>query len=128
MLLATLGRGLDALTLGEDAAESLGVSLTTLRLRLLGGTAAAVGAATAVTGAVGFVGLVVPHLLRPLTGARPSTLLWASTLGGASMVLAADLAVRLVLPSKDLKLGVVMAIIGAPLFLHLIYKTRREIL
>ena len=128
VLLATLGRGLDALTLGEDAAESLGVSLTTLRLRLLGGTAAAVGAATAVTGAVGFVGLVVPHLLRPLTGARPSTLLWASTLGGASMVLAADLAVRLVLPSKDLKLGVVMAIIGAPLFLHLIYKTRREIL
>ena len=128
VLLATLGRGLDALTLGEDAAESLGVSLTSLRLRLLGGTAAAVGAATAVTGAVGFVGLVVPHLLRPLTDARPSTLLWASTLGGASMVLAADLAVRLVLPSKDLKLGVVMAIIGAPLFLHLIYKTRREIL
>ncbi|KMK66661.1 iron ABC transporter permease [Puniceibacterium sp. IMCC21224] len=127
-LLLTLGRGLDALTLGEDAAEAMGVSLSSLRLRLLGGTAAAVGAATAVAGAVGFVGLIVPHLLRPLTGARPSMLLWASMLGGASMVLAADLTVRLVLPTRDLKLGVVMAIIGAPLFLHLIYRTRREIL
>ncbi len=126
-LLATLGRGLDALTLGEDAAEALGLSLRSLRLRLLVGTAAAVGAATAVAGAVGFVGLIVPHLLRRVTGGRPSALLWASTLGGASMVLAADITVRLILPSKDLKLGVVMALIGAPLFLHLIYKTRKEL-
>ncbi|MDU8913692.1 iron ABC transporter permease [Aestuariicoccus sp. MJ-SS9] len=127
-LLATLGRGLSALTLGEDAAQAMGVSLGGLRLRLLVGTAAAVGAATAVAGAVGFVGLVVPHLLRRACGARPDRLLWASALGGAAMVLAADLAVRLILPERDLKLGVVMAIIGAPLFLHLIYKTRREIL
>ncbi|ETW12674.1 transport system permease [Roseivivax marinus] len=124
--LLTLGRGLDALTLGEDAAEALGVSLVRLRLTLLFGTAAAVGAATAVTGAIGFVGLVVPHLLRPLTGARPSTLLWASALGGAAMVLAADIAVRVILPARDLKLGVVMALIGAPLFLHLIWRTRSE--
>lgn len=124
--LFTLGRGLDALTLGEDAAQAMGIPLSRLRLTLLAGTAAAVGAATAVAGAVGFVGLIVPHLLRPLTGARPSTLLWASALGGAAMVLAADLAVRLILPDRDLKLGVVMALIGAPLFLHLIYKTRRE--
>ncbi|MBV2360505.1 iron ABC transporter permease [Thalassococcus sp. CAU 1522] len=127
LALLTLGRGLDALTLGEDAAEALGVRLPLLRLQLLGGVAAAVGAATAVTGAVGFVGLVVPHLLRPLTGAQPSRLLWASALGGAAMVLAADLAVRLILPDRDLKLGVVMAIVGAPLFLHLIYRTRREL-
>ncbi len=127
MSLATLGRGLDALTLGEDAAEALGISLSTLRLKLLFGTAAAVGAATAVAGAVGFVGLVVPHILRRFAAGQPSTLLWASTLGGAAMVLAADLAVRLILPARDLKLGVVMALIGAPLFLHLIYKTRREI-
>ncbi len=126
-LLATLGRGLDALTLGEDAAEALGLSLRALRLRLLVGTAAAVGAATAVAGAVGFVGLIVPHLLRRLTGGRPSALLWASFPGGAAMVLAADITVRLVLPSRDLKLGVVMALIGAPLFLHLIYKTRKEL-
>lgn len=125
MLLAT-GRGLNALTLGEDAAEAMGVRLPRLRLQLVLGTAACVGAATAVAGAIGFVGLVVPHLLRPLVGARPSALLWASALGGAAMVLAADIAVRQILPERDLKLGVVMALIGAPLFLHLIYKTRKE--
>ena len=124
VLLLSLGRGLDALTLGEDAAESLGISLRGLRLRVLIGVAAMVGAATAVAGAVGFVGLVVPHLLRPLTGAQPSRLLPASALGGAAMLLAADITVRLVLPERDLKLGVVMAILGAPLFLHLIYKPR----
>ena len=127
VLLATLGRGLNALTLGEDAAEALGISMSGLRLRLLFGTAAAVGATTAVAGAVGFVGLIVPHLLRPLVGARPAALLWASTLGGAAMVLAADITVRIVMPDRDLKLGVVMALIGAPLFLHLIYKTRKEL-
>ena len=125
--LAGLGRGLDALTLGEDAAEAMGISLSNMRLQLLFGTAAAVGAATAVAGAVGFVGLVVPHILRRFAHGRPSTLLWASALGGAAMVLAADLVTRLILPERDLKLGVVMALIGAPLFLHLIYKTRREI-
>ncbi|TDE38043.1 FecCD family ABC transporter permease [Antarcticimicrobium sediminis] len=125
-LLLSLGRGLDALTLGEDAAQALGVNLSGLRLRLILGTAACVGAATAVAGAIGFVGLVVPHLLRPAVGARPSSLLWASALGGAAMVLAADIAVRELLPARDLKLGVLMALVGAPLFLHLIYKTRKE--
>ena len=125
LLLLTLGRGLDALTLGEDAAAALGIRLGRLRLKLVLGVAACVGAATAVAGAIGFVGLVVPHLLRPLVGARPSALLPASALGGAVMVLLADIAVRLVLPERDLKLGVLMAIVGAPLFLHLIYKTRR---
>lgn len=124
--LATLGRGLDALTLGEDAAAAMGIRLRALRLTLVFGTACVVGAATAVAGAIGFVGLVVPHLLRPLTGAQPSRLLWASALGGAAMVLAADLATRLILPERDLKLGVLTAIVGAPLFLHLIYKTRAD--
>ncbi len=126
LLLASLGRGLDALTLGEDAAQAMGINLSGLRLRLILGTAAGVGAATAVAGAIGFVGLVVPHLLRPAVGARPSALLWASALGGAAMVLAADIAVRELLPARDLKLGVLMALVGAPLFLHLIYKTRKE--
>ena len=126
VLLALLGRGLDALTLGEDAAEAMGVRLPRLRLALVIGTAASVGAATAVAGAIGFVGLVVPHILRPFVGARPSRLLWASALGGAAMVLAADIAVRMLLPERDLKLGVLMALVGAPLFLHLIYKTRGE--
>jgi len=125
-LLASLGRGLDALTLGEDAAATMGISLPRLRLVLVAGVACVVGAGTAVAGAIGFVGLVVPHILRPLVGARPSRLLAASALGGAAMVLAADIAVRLILPERDLKLGVLTAIVGAPLFLHLIYRTRRE--
>lgn len=126
LLLATLARGLDALTLGEDAAEAMGISLRGLRLRLVFGTAAVVGASTAVAGAIGFVGLVVPHLLRPFVGAQPGRLLWASAFGGAAMLLAADIAVRLILPTRDLKLGVVTALVGAPLFLHLIYRTRRD--
>lgn len=120
------GRGLDALTLGEDAAASLGLNLHRLRLRLVLGVAAAIGASTAVAGSIGFVGLVVPHLLRPLTGSRPSALLPASALGGAAMVLAADIAVRLILPGRGLQLGVLTALVGAPLFLRLIFRTRRE--
>ena len=126
LLLAGLGRGLDALTLGEDAAEAMGINLVRLRLTLVFGVAAIVGAATAVAGAIGFVGLVVPHILRPLVRSRPSALLWSSALGGAILLLAADIAVRVILPARDLKLGVVTALIGAPLFLHLIYKTRRQ--
>lgn len=126
-LLLPLGRGLDALTLGEDAAAALGIRLSALRLRLVGGVALAVGAATAVAGVVGFVGLVVPHLLRPLVGGRPGALLPAAALGGAAMVLAADVAVRLILPRGDLKLGVLTALVGAPLFLHLIWKTRGQL-
>lgn len=125
-MLTTLSRGLDALTLGEDAAEAMGINLRRLRLTLIFGTAAVVGASTAVAGTIGFVGLVVPHLLRPLVNARPGRLLWASAFGGALMVLAADILVRVVLPERDLKLGVVTALVGAPLFLHLIYRTRRQ--
>ena len=126
LMLASLARGLDALTLGEDAAEAMGVRLNRMRLTLIVGTAAIVGGATAVAGAIGFVGLVVPHLLRPFVGAQPVRLLWASAFGGAAMLLAADLAVRVILPARDLKLGVVTALVGAPLFLHLIYRTRRD--
>lgn len=123
--LVTLGRGLDALTLGEDAAQSMGVNLSRLRWMLILGTATAVGASVAVAGAVGFVGLVVPHILRPFVGARPSRLLPASALGGAAMLLAADIATRLIAPDRDLKLGVLTAIVGAPFFLHLIWKMRK---
>lgn len=126
LMLATLSRGLDALTLGEDAAEAMGIGMRRMRLKLIFGTAAVVGASTAVAGAIGFVGLVVPHLLRPFVGAQPGRLLWASAFGGAAMLLAADIAVRVILPARDLKLGVVTALVGAPLFLHLIYRTRRE--
>lgn len=125
--LAGLGRGLDALGLGEDAAASMGVGLARLRLMAVFGTAASVGAATAVAGAIGFVGLVVPHLLRPLVGGRPSRLMPAAALGGAAMVLAADVAVRLIAPGQDLKLGVLTAIVGAPFFLWLVLSTRRRL-
>ena len=126
IVLLRLGRGLDALTLGADAAASMGVNLIRLRWGVILGTALAVGASVAVAGAVGFVGLVVPHLLRPLVGARPSRLLPASMRGGAAMVLAADVAVRLIAPDQDLKRGVLTALIGAPFFLHLIWRLRGD--
>lgn len=125
-ILLSTGRALDALTLGEDAAAAMGVNLSQLRWRIVLGTALAAGAGTAVAGSIGFVGLVVPHLLRPLVGGRPGRLLAASALGGAALLLVADIVVRLVLPERDLKLGVVTALIGAPLFLHMLLRARRE--
>ena len=128
LALFSLGRSLDALTLGRDAASSMGIDLRSVQRRVVFGVAASVGAATAVSGAIGFVGLVVPHMLRPFTGAVPSRLLPASALGGACMVLAADIFVRLIAPERDLKLGVLTAVVGAPFFLWLVYRTRREML
>ena len=127
LLLATLGRPLDALTLGEDAAQTLGFDLRRVRHRLVFGTALCVGAATSVAGAIGFVGLVVPHLLRPLVGHKPSALLPASALGGAVLVLVADVAVRLLSPGRELKLGVLTALVGAPFFLFLVMRLRRQL-
>lgn len=124
LLLAGTGRGLDALTLGRDTALSLGVRMDRLRLAVVLGTAASVGAATAVAGSIGFVGLVVPHLLRPFVGGKPSRLLLASALGGAALLTAADLAARLISPDKDLKLGVVTAMVGTPFFLWLVARAK----
>ena len=127
VMLAALARPLDALTLGGDTAASMGVDMQRVQFLAVFGTAASVGAATAVAGAIGFVGLVVPHLLRPLVGARPSRLLAASALGGSCVVLAADILVRLIAPERDLKLGVLTAIVGAPFFLWLVYRTRSRL-
>jgi iron complex transport system permease protein len=126
-LLLGVGRGLDALTLGDDAARSLGVDLSRLRLCVIGGTALAVGASVAVAGIIGFVGLVVPHWLRPWTGYRPSALLPSSALAGAALLLAADLGVRLMPTQTELAIGVVTALIGAPFFLHLVLTVRRRL-
>ncbi len=126
-MLGSLGRPLDALTLGSETAASLGVDLRRVQFLAVFGTAAAVGAATAVSGAIGFVGLVVPHILRPLAGSRPSRLLPASALGGACVVLAADVLVRIIAPERDLKLGVLTAIVGAPFFLWLVFRARRRL-
>ncbi|TYR34015.1 iron ABC transporter permease [Mesorhizobium microcysteis] len=128
VMLAMLARPLDVLTLGADAASSIGIDMRRVQFLAITGTAASVGGATAVAGAIGFVGLVVPHLLRPLVGSVPSRLLPASALGGASVLLAADVLVRLIAPGRDLKLGVLTAIVGAPFFLWLIWRTRRQML
>ncbi len=125
LLLAGLGRPLDALTLGEDSAATLGVDLRRLRRRLIAGIALSIGAATAVAGAIGFVGLVVPHLVRPLVGQRPGATLAASALAGGALTLAADIAVRLVSPGREIKLGVLTALVGAPFFLYLVLRMRR---
>ena len=125
LMLILSGRSLDALTLGQETAASMGVDLRKVQFLVVAGTAMSVGAATAVAGAIGFIGLVVPHVLRPFVGSRPSRLLPASALGGAVMLLAADIFVRLILPEKDLKLGVLTALIGAPFFLHLVWRLRK---
>jgi len=126
-LLLTVGRALDALTLGEDAARSLGIDLDRTRLAVVAGTALCVGAATAVTGIIGFVGLIVPHVLRPLARNRPGLLLPASLFGGAVMLLVADVALRLLQPWVELRIGVLTALIGAPFFVWLVLRTRSEL-
>lgn len=126
VLLVSAARGLDALSLGEDAAASLGVDVVSLRGRVILGVALATGAATAVAGAIGFVGLVVPHVLRPLFGFRPARLILPSALGGAVLVSAADTVLRLLAPDGTLLLGVATALIGAPFFLALVLDARRR--
>jgi len=121
-----LSRALDALTLGEEAAQSLGIDLVRTRLTLVAGTALSVGAATAVTGSIGFVGLIVPHALRPLLGHRPGPLLGASALGGATMLLSADVVLRLLEPLVEIRIGVLTSLLGAPFFLYLALKARAE--
>ncbi|AOR78547.1 ABC transporter permease [Novosphingobium resinovorum] len=119
------GRALDALSLGEDGARSLGVDLTRTRARLLLGVAIGVGGAVAVSGSVGFVGLIVPHLVRPLTDRSPSAVLLPSFLGGAVLLTGADILVRLIPTAGELKLGVVTAFLGVPVFLVHLLKERR---
>ena len=125
VLLATTGRALDALSLGETQAESLGVNLTRLRIAAIAGTALAVGAATSVTGAIGFIGLVAPHLARPFVGHQPSRILLPATLGGALLLLIADIAARLIHLGPELKLGVFTSLVGTPFFFWLVWKLKR---
>lgn len=127
ILMLTLARPLDALTLGDVGARSLGVDLNRARLLLALGVGLAVGASTAVTGMIGFVGLMTPHLLRPLVGSRPGALILPSAIGGAVIVLAADIVVRLIPAAAEVKLGVAMAAIGGPFFLALLIRLRRRI-
>lgn len=125
-VLGSTGKGLDALALGEEVAHSLGVNLVRLRWSAVIGTALAVGAAVAVTGSIGFVGLVVPHLMRPAVGHRSRHLLPACALAGAILLLAADIVIRLVSLQAELKLGVATALIGAPFFLVRVLRMRER--
>jgi iron complex transport system permease protein len=120
-------RMLEALPLGEDVARTLGVPLGRGRLQVIAGVGIGVGAAVAVSGVIGFIGLVVPHLVRPLVGHRPGAALVPSALGGAGLLLAADLVVRVVPTTAELKVGVVTALIGVPFFLALVLRLRRRL-
>jgi iron complex transport system permease protein len=122
ILILSASRALDALSLGEHTAQSLGFNLPLVRFRVILGVAATVGAAVAVAGSIGFVGLVVPHILRRFVDYRPGALLAVSALGGAVLLLLADITVRLVPVHPELKLGVVTALIGAPFFLSLVLR------
>lgn len=124
-LLLADGRTLDALTLGEEGAQALGVNLNAARLRMMLGVAIGVGGAVAVSGAIGFVGLIVPHIVRPLTDRSPSAVLWPSLLGGAALLTLADIGVRLIPSVNELKLGVVTAMLGVPVFLIHLMRERR---
>ena len=126
-LLLTTGRALDALTLGEDVASSLGFNLQRIKWTIVIGISLAVGVAVSISGIIGFVGLVVPHLLRPIADFRPGILLPLSMLGGINLTLAADILVRVISQGPELKLGVVTALIGAPFFLYLVIKSRSKL-
>ena len=116
-----------ALSLGEETAQSLGVDVGRLRLLVITGVALGVGAAVAATGTIGFIGLVAPHLVRPLIGHDPARLLIPSALTGAALLLAADIAVRIIPSTSDIKVGVLTSIIGVPFFLYLIMRERRAL-
>jgi iron complex transport system permease protein len=125
LLLAMTGRALDALALGEAQAQSLGVHLAWLVALVVAGTALSVGAVTSVTGAIGFIGLVAPHLVRPFARHQPGRILLPASLLGALLLLAADIATRLAYVEPELKLGVFTSLIGTPFFFWLVLQLRK---
>lgn len=126
-LLMLTASQLDALSLGDLAARSMGVDMAGLQRLLVLGLALCVGGSVAVAGVIGFVGLMVPHLVRPLVGHRPSALMIPSALAGALLVVVADMLVRVAPVVSEIRLGVMMSVLGAPFFLMLLLKMRREI-
>ncbi len=115
---------LNALLLGESEARHLGFDVERLKIELILCTALGVGAAVAAAGMIGFIGLVVPHLLRLIVGPDHRVLLPASMFGGAILLLLADLVARLALAPAELPIGIVTALIGAPFFLYLLIRGR----
>jgi len=127
LLLLVAGPALRGLSLGDDTAVSLGFSQRRTRWLVVAGTALSVGAAVAVSGVIGFIGLIVPHLLRGAAKGDPQRLLVLSAAGGAIFLTAADMFVRVIQIGPELKLGVVTALLGAPFFLGLLSRLRREL-
>ena len=125
-LILSQRRLLAALSLGEPVAESMGFSVKKgSRITVLG-AACLVGSSVSVAGAIGFIGLLVPHMLRPFVGHRPDKLLIPAALLGAILVCLADIAVRGMPLGRELKLGVLTSLIGAPFFVWLVWKERKR--
>lgn len=122
ILLPRLVRDLNGFLLGEAEAYHLGIDVRRAKLLIVLATAAAVGAAVAVAGIVGFIGIVTPHIVRLLTGPDHRVLLPASAMLGATIVLAADMLARVIVAPAELPLGIVTALVGAPFFLHLVLR------
>ena len=125
VLMFSCARALRVMSLGEGVAQTMGVSMRSLRIRVVLGRSLAVGAGVAVCGTIGFVGLVAPHMVRPFVGSDPARVLWPSALAGAILVTIADVLVRVIPSSHEIKLGVLTSLIGAPFFLLLVVRTRR---
>lgn len=126
-VLMRAGRDLDALTLGDVAARSMGVDMRRLQWLMVVGLGLTVGASVAIAGVIGFVGLIVPHLVRPLVGYRPSALMLPSALAGALLVVVADMVIRILPVVSEIRLGIMMSVLGAPFFILLLVKMRREL-
>ncbi len=126
VLAAMASRGLKMLTLGEETARVSGLSMVKLRVLALLAASVAAGAAVAVAGVIGFVGLAAPHLVRSAVRGDPAKLLWPSALAGGLMLVVADLATRLIPTDQELKLGVLTALIGAPIFAVIAWRAARE--
>jgi iron complex transport system permease protein len=124
VLLALNARSFRALTLGEDAASSLGVNVPRVRAMVVSGVAIGIGSAVAVSGAIAFVGLVAPHLVRRAYGFDPARILLPSALTGAALLLAADIVIRLTGGPNEIRIGVITALIGAPFFIYMIFRER----
>ncbi len=122
VLTPALVRGLNGFLLGEAEAFHLGINVERTKLIAVVATAASVGAAVAMAGIIGFVGIVVPHVVRILAGPDHRVVLPGSALLGASLMLIADIIARLVVNPAELPIGIVMAAIGTPVFLHLVLK------
>jgi iron complex transport system permease protein len=125
VVLGMTGRSLDALTLGEVAARSLGMQPRRLQWLMIAGIGLTVGASVAVAGIIGFIGLMVPHFVRPFTDRKPSSLLLPSALAGALLLLLADVLCRILPLVSELRLGIALSLLGAPFFLSLLLRMRK---